>query len=205
MIIYSVRLFSDATSLVIWLRPVLDGLLALNIDLAMDAVAIRLGMWDWGMGFEREYFGVPYANFWAWFWVVFSFSMGLRLFERIPISSAKWLAPPAAVLLGVLGVLGTNAFIVYVVPPAWYVSTVAITLGGALLLILGLRPDLHFRPVNKLAFWVPFGFHAYFLLAGLVSRTILDPPYLLVVSVVMASLAVYLHRSSVVGAGWEAA
>ncbi|MCK4897217.1 MAG: carotenoid biosynthesis protein, partial [Anaerolineales bacterium] len=73
-IIYSVRLFSDASSLPLWLRPVLDGLLALNIDLAMDAVAIRLGMWDWGMGFRNQYFGVPYANFWAWFWVVFSFS-----------------------------------------------------------------------------------------------------------------------------------
>ena len=33
-ILYSTRLFSDATSLPEWARPVLDGLLALNIDLA---------------------------------------------------------------------------------------------------------------------------------------------------------------------------
>ncbi|MBI5715761.1 MAG: carotenoid biosynthesis protein, partial [Chloroflexi bacterium] len=68
-IIYSAMLFSDATTLSYWERPVLDGLLALNIDLAMDAIAIRLGMWDWGRGLSFQYFGVPYANFWAWFWV----------------------------------------------------------------------------------------------------------------------------------------
>ena len=31
----------------------------------MDALAIRLGFWDWGGGLEVGYFGVPYANFWA--------------------------------------------------------------------------------------------------------------------------------------------
>ena len=67
-IIYSVRLFSDASSLPLAARPIFDGLLALNIDLSMDAIAIRLGMWDWGQGFQAGYFGVPYANFWAWFW-----------------------------------------------------------------------------------------------------------------------------------------
>ena len=44
LIIYSVRLFSEATSLPGWARPLLVGLLALEIDLAMDTVAIRLGM-----------------------------------------------------------------------------------------------------------------------------------------------------------------
>ena len=48
VIIYSTRLFSDATDLPKWARPVLEGLLALNIDLAMDTVAVRLGMWNWG-------------------------------------------------------------------------------------------------------------------------------------------------------------
>jgi len=42
-ILYSVMEFSDASSLPYWTRPVLDGLLALNIDLALDAIAIRLG------------------------------------------------------------------------------------------------------------------------------------------------------------------
>src|SRR5512135_3615420 len=42
VIIYSARVFSDVSSLPEWARPLLDALLALNIDLALDAVAIRL-------------------------------------------------------------------------------------------------------------------------------------------------------------------
>lgn len=45
-ILYSVMEFSDASSLPYWTRPILDGLLALNIDLDLDAIAIRF--WDWG-------------------------------------------------------------------------------------------------------------------------------------------------------------
>ena len=57
VIIYSAQCFSNATSLPPMLRPVLDGLLALNIDMAMDAVAIRLGMWQWGIDLSAQYFG----------------------------------------------------------------------------------------------------------------------------------------------------
>src|SRR5512135_3227728 len=53
VIIYSARQFSDATSLPEWARPVFDGLLALNIDLSMDAIAIRLGFWHWGIGIHQ--------------------------------------------------------------------------------------------------------------------------------------------------------
>ncbi len=42
-ILYSAMEFSDGSSLPYWTRPILDGLLALNINLALDAVAIRLG------------------------------------------------------------------------------------------------------------------------------------------------------------------
>ncbi|MFH1446977.1 MAG: carotenoid biosynthesis protein, partial [Chloroflexota bacterium] len=120
IIAYGVKLFSDASNLPDWARPVLDGLLALNIDLAMDAVAIRLGMWDWGQGFKTQYFGVPYANFWAWFWVVASFSAGIRwLIPRVK-GIGRWLSPFGALLIGTLSVLGTNALIVYVIPHQFY-------------------------------------------------------------------------------------
>ena len=42
VILYSVRLFSNATGMPEWARPIMDGLLALNIDLATDTLAIRL-------------------------------------------------------------------------------------------------------------------------------------------------------------------
>jgi uncharacterized membrane protein len=108
-ILYSVMEFSDASSLPYFLRPVLDGLLALNIDLALDAVAIRFGFWDWGWGLEAQYFGVPFANFWAWFWVIFFFSMGHRLLARRADWLRTWVAPLLGLVVGLAGVLGTNA------------------------------------------------------------------------------------------------
>ncbi len=85
VILYSAMYLTDHTNLNPWLRPVADALLALNIDLAMDAVAIRAGMWDWGKGLEHDYFGVPFENFWAWFWVIFCLS--LQPFRRSPPSA----------------------------------------------------------------------------------------------------------------------
>ena len=195
VIIYSVRVFSDASSLPEWARPVLDGLLALNIDLAMDAVAIRLGLWDWGQGLQDQYFGVPYANFWAWFWVVFSFSVGLRALARPATWTGRWLGPIGAILVGVADIIAMNAVITSIAP-AWYEPTIALTLAAALLLVLLHRPRLSQRPADPLVFWVPFGFHAYFLSAGLLSQAILHPPMLLLVGAAMLALALYLHRAT---------
>ena len=195
-IIYSAKLFSDATSLPRWVRPVLDGLLALNIDLAMDAVAIRLGMWDWGMGLEGQYFGVPYANFWAWFWVVLSFSAGWRWFSQKVHGRWRWVIPLGAILVGLAGVLGTNALIVFVVPRQLYELTIAVTLAIALGLVLWRRPRFISRLDAPPAFWVPFAFHAYFLIAGLISGAILSPPFLLIVSILMFLVSLSLHRTA---------
>jgi hypothetical protein len=195
-IIYSVRQFSDATSLPGWARPVLDALLALNIDLAMDAIAIRLGFWVWGIPIESQFFGVPYANFWAWFWVVFSFSAGLRLLSHWKHPIGQWLAPPGAILAGVIGVLATNRLIVSIIWnfPA-YLAIIITTLLTALAIVLILRPRLVDRPA-KAAAWVPTAFHAYFLAAGFLSGIFFDLPILLLISLLMALIAGLIHRNS---------
>ncbi len=192
--IYSVRGFTDATNLPPWARPVLDALLVLNLDLAIDALAIRLGFWNWGQGLQSQYFGVPYANFWAWFWVVFSFSAGLRLFGRIPGRWGGWLAPAGAILAGIVGVLVTNALIVYWVPRALYEITVAGVLFGALVLVLAQRPRLTQRP-GPLAGQVSLITHAYFLAVGLISGVILQPAVLLAVSLLMTGIALYVYHA----------
>lgn len=52
--------FSDRIKLPEPVRPALDALLGLNIDLALDAIVIRLGMWTWGViGINDQWFGVP--------------------------------------------------------------------------------------------------------------------------------------------------
>jgi hypothetical protein len=199
VIIYSVKLFSDTTNLPETIRPLLDGLLALNIDLAMDAVAIRLGMWDWEQGLHFQYFGVPYANFWAWFWVVVSFSASMRLLTSQARGNWRWLAPFGALLIGLAGVLCTNAFIVYIVPRQFYELTIGFPLGISMLLVLLHWPKFTGRPPAPPAFWVPFGFHVYFLAAGLLSGTILDPPILLAISIIIFLISLYLHRSALLG------
>ena len=196
-IIYAVSEFSDASNLPYLIRPVLDGLLALNIDLALDAVAIRLGFWDWGQGMQFQCFGVPFANFWAWFWVVFSFSMGYRLLARRADWIGTWLSPLLALVVGLAGVLSTNSLIVFIIPFDYYTLTITGLLTCAPVLMLIMRPRFYQRPVPSLTFWVPFLSHAYLLVAGLVSGVILNPPVLLVVSVLMFALALTLHWPTV--------
>jgi Carotenoid biosynthesis protein len=59
--------------------PVVDSVLAISLDLAFDAVAIRMGLWTWrDIGFERGWFGVPAGNFYAWLFVTFAFSAVTR-------------------------------------------------------------------------------------------------------------------------------
>ena len=197
-IIYAVSEFSDASSLPYWARPILDGLLALNIDLALDAVAIRLGFWDWGQGLNFEYFGVPFANFWAWFWVVFSFSLGYRLLaHRAEDWIVTWISPLLALVVGMIGVVSTNSLITFVIPYDFYMLSVGLVLVSALILVLTMRPRFNLRLVASLAFWVPFLSHAYLLIAGLVSGVIFNPPVLLAVSLFMFAIALYLHWPTV--------
>ena len=196
-ILYSSMEFSDASNLPYWTRPILDGLLALNIDLALDAVAIRFGFWDWGQGLNFQYFGVPYANFWAWFWVIFFFSLGYRLFARRNDWIGTWISPLLGLAIGLAGVLGTNAFIVFIVSPTYRALLIAITLLTALAIVVALRPKLYVTTPPTLVFWIPFLTHMYILIAGLVAGIILQPPFLLVVGVMMIGVSFYLHRSSI--------
>jgi len=192
-ILYSVMEFSDASSVPYWARPILDGLLALNIDLALDAVAIRLGFWDWGQGLKFQYFGVPYANFWAWFWVVFSFSLGYRLLAHREEWIVRWLSPLMALIVGLTGVLGANVIIAFEIPFEEHQLFVAVSLALALILVMSLRPHFYLKAVPALVFWVPFLTHAYILIAGLTSGVIFNPPLLLLIGLVMIVIGVYLH------------
>jgi hypothetical protein len=191
--IYTARLFSEATNLPEWARPLLDALLVLNIDLSMDAIAIRLGMWNWGHGLQFQYFGVPYANFWAWFWVVFCFSAGLRLFVSRWGWIGRWLAPFIALGVGLLGVVFTNQLITYSIPVASHEIAVGVVILASLVIVLVLRPRLKSHSA-ALAGWVPLIMHLYFLAAGLISGILLNIPFLLAVSLAMLFLSVFVHR-----------
>ena len=59
--------------------PVVDSVLAIMLDLAFDAVAIRMGLWTWReVGPTEGWFGVPAGNFYAWLFVTLAFSLFTR-------------------------------------------------------------------------------------------------------------------------------
>ncbi len=201
VIVDGVRAYTRNLNLAPWQRAVLNGLLALNIDLAMDAIAIRLGFWDWGQGFDFQFFGVPWANFWAWFWVVAGFTLALETLDGP--GWRGWLAPWAALALGVLVVLGTNALLVFGLHPLGVANeAVALVLGLALLGAVWSRFWERRQPARDP--WpgqVAAAFHGYFLLAGVLSGAAFRPPWLLVVGVLMALLAHGLYGRRARGQG----
>ncbi len=194
VIIYAARLYAEESEMARWLRPIFTALLALNIDLSMDTLAIRLGMWDWGQGLHFQYFGVPWANFWAWFWVVFSFSSALVWTERwIASPFGRWLRLPLAFFVGVGGVLASNRFIVSVIPWKWHPWFISLFLLTALVIVLASRPRLPW-PVPTVARAVPFTFHTVFILIGLISGVIFHPPVLLLIASLMLGIAWLLYE-----------
>jgi hypothetical protein len=59
--------------------PVVDAVLAISLDLAFDAIAIRMGLWTWrGIAPTDGWFGVPWGNFYAWLFVTLGFSLLTR-------------------------------------------------------------------------------------------------------------------------------
>lgn len=59
--------------------PFVDSILAISLDLAFDAIAIRMGLWTWReVGLTEAWFGVPAGNFYAWLFVTWGFSFLTR-------------------------------------------------------------------------------------------------------------------------------
>jgi uncharacterized membrane protein len=75
IIFYLSRFFAERFDFRWWQSPFFMALIALSYDVAMDAVAIRLGFWHWSISLGEEWFGVPYDNFFGWLAVVWTFAL----------------------------------------------------------------------------------------------------------------------------------
>jgi hypothetical protein len=91
--------------------PFVDGLLAISLDLAFDAVAIRMGLWTWrDIGPTDGWFGVPAGNFYAWLFVTLGFSAMTRWLRdaavrRPTLDWLQLLVPVPAYLILLFGLL----------------------------------------------------------------------------------------------------
>ena len=78
MIIYGAMRYSDQLGLPVWAAPFADAIWAIVLDLAFDAIAIRLEIGTWRIPLHDGYFGVPAGNFNAWLYVALGFSAWTR-------------------------------------------------------------------------------------------------------------------------------
>ncbi|MDD5098470.1 MAG: carotenoid biosynthesis protein [Candidatus Pacebacteria bacterium] len=83
VIVYCAMLLSDQYNMPWKIRPFMDALTALFLDLSMDAVAIRLGFWKWSIPLSQEWYGVPFENLVGWIFVVFTFSFLMRFIRTL--------------------------------------------------------------------------------------------------------------------------
>ena len=85
VIIFVAMAASDRMDIPWGVRPVVDALLAVTLDFALDPIAEALGFWHWSRPVppEQMFYGVPFDNFCGWLLIVGSFSLFVRLGFRI--------------------------------------------------------------------------------------------------------------------------
>lgn len=102
VILQSAMALSDRLALPAPVRPLLDGLLAVLLDLSLDAVAIRVGYWHWTIPLTAGWYGVPAGNLSAWIWVAVWFSAATRAVRASP-GLRRWHGQWAAPLVAYAG------------------------------------------------------------------------------------------------------
>ena len=192
--------FSDSLNMPQWSKPFLDALFALLIDLGMDAVAIRdrypidgelVGMWNWPIALNEGWFGVPYANFMAWFLVVFIMSAALRAgryaHNWFGNTWLVWTYPFAAfaVSLSVFLFLMLTFFDAFGLTILLPLLALALWVSGSS--IRGRQYRLSWRK-DSYVFLIPLAFHLYFLGLMLLRKLYLGSSGILWVSLIVFAL-----------------
>ena len=201
VIIYSGMEFVKQLNMPAVARPFLVGFMALNIDVAMDAIAIRQGFWTWAIPLDAQWFGVPWGNFWAWYIVVTSFSGLLYWMQTAgwrvsPHRLKRWGYAPLAFVGSVIILAFTNALFAYEIGRtniSGLLSMGFLLQVGALIVII-YRPRLQSETkLNPVAFAVPLVFHVYFNVIGFVKGYYAQIPLLGVIGVLMLITGMFAH------------
>lgn len=201
VIIYSAMEFAKYIRMPDYARPFLVGLLALNIDAGMDAVAIRLGFWNWVIPLDQQWFGVPWGNFFAWFVVAASFSGMLYLFRaRGWQASAQhwkvWLYPWLALALSLLILAGSNYLFVHFLGRSdlgGAISMLALVI-PAVLLVYSTRPRVIPQArLDPVVLAVPLVFHVLFTVFGFTKGIYSQNTILAVAGVLMLVSGLGVH------------
>jgi hypothetical protein len=230
LIIAGAMRITDALGVRRRFAPFVDSVLAIMLDLAFDAIAIRIGLWTWRdhatgvpLSSDAAWFGVPAGNFYAWLFVTFGFSLLTRwLRDRAapgsPLEWAQLLVPIPAFAILLLS-LAPYVVVQPLVDPtpgggmAIFLVTFAAFLAVTAWAVFGpdrVRGDGESVAILdlRLAFLTRAAIHVFFLVALLVAGLAAEVPVLLVVAVFLLLLEVPLawlaaHRAAD-GSGREA-
>ncbi|HEY9245804.1 MAG TPA: carotenoid biosynthesis protein [Candidatus Methanoperedens sp.] len=190
-IIYSAMETSDRLGMPHPVRPMFDVLLALNIDLSMDAIAIRAGFWNWEKG--GAWFGVPYGNFFGWICVVLFFSLTARWLREHP-PRYDIFRPPIILAGSILPLmLGLKIWTIYVptILEGALVGGILVSFLFSVLFKTGGRFNAGIPDYNLLA--VPFIFHIFFLILFITAGIYVQVPLLFPISLSMLVLGAAGH------------
>lgn len=188
---------TDALGVSPWAKPFSDGALCVLIDIAMDAVAIRLQYWTWTIPLHEGFFGVPSNNLFAWICVAFCFSACARILWTNGQRSFLYLAPPCAyVLLFILFI--ANGLFEYLVNLQteeqkfmvfWSLWLVCF------LIMLRFRkpPEIPRRAASRTYAITRLIIHMYFLVAYFLLGLFETIPLLLVIALLASALEVLIH------------
>ena len=186
--------------------PFVDSVLAIMLDLAFDAIAIRMGLWTWrDIPATDGWFGVPAGNFYAWLFVTWAFSFFTRWLRDASASrrSLEWLqlAVPVPAFILFLFCLVPFTLAKPLVDPSpgggllLFVITLAAFVGAAAWGVFGPdrgTPDGSATAILdlRLAFATRIAIHGFFLVALLLLGLAASQPVLL--GVALALLAAEL-------------
>ncbi len=201
--------------------PVVDSVLAISLDLAFDAVAIRMGLWTWrDIAPTDGWFGVPAGNFYAWLFVTLAFSLFTRWLRDVAdgrprLAWLQMLVPIPAFMLLLLAITTFSILKPMTGPspggglPIFWVA-LAVFVGISAWAVWG--PD-RTRPNGeevaildlRLAFATRLAIHLFFLAALVVIGLADSEPILLFVALGLllaeAPLGVLAHRRHALGLG----
>ena len=194
--------------------PVVDSVLAIMLDLAFDAIAIRMGLWTWrDVGSSDGWFGVPAGNFYAWLFVTLAFSYLSRWLRDASVRrpSLDWLqlaVPIPAFVLLLVSLVPFTVLQPYVDPTSGggmllFLLTFIVFVGAAGWGVFGPNrgmPDGSATAILdlRLAFGTRVAIHLFFLAALFLLGVATTKPILLIVALILLAaelpLAVLVER-----------
>ena len=202
MIITSSMFMSDRLRLPARMAPFADAVFAILLDLSLDAIAIRQGLWHWNIPLNAGFFGVPAGNYYGWLFVAFGFSawtrwLRARVADRSRSGWLQFLVPIPAYLTLLIALVPfivlqqlffggpTGGF-----PPFLFALALFVLLAGRSIAVA------QGRLVSPLAMplFPRLLMHGYFITAGIVLGIFQQVPALLAMSLGMVVLELSLGR-----------